>query len=269
MKSNSNNSEDGGNTITPSRFRKACFTLNNYTVDEYNSITLGFEGSKYIIGKEVGDQGTPHLQGYVEFGKQVYFTTMKKWNERIHWERTKGTREQNITYCSKDGDFVSTFPVPLKSKLLAKFKDVEWYPWQKDIIDIIEKNDDGDRTFNWYWETKGNVGKSWLCKFLCLKYDAIICDGKKDNVMNQVRTWMEDNKEQSPRVVIMDVPRTNIEYINYGVLEQLKNGLIYSGKYEGGVCIFESPIVVIFANEMPDVDKISLDRWNIIEIKGL
>ena len=50
------------------------------------------------------------------------------------------------------------------------------------------------------------------------------------------------------------------------MLEQIKNGMIYSGKYEGGQCLFESPHIVIFANSKPEIENMSIDRWNIKEI---
>jgi hypothetical protein len=45
-----------------------CFTLNNYTTDELEFLSSSILGSgeyNYIIGKEIGESGTPHLQGYI------------------------------------------------------------------------------------------------------------------------------------------------------------------------------------------------------------
>lgn len=87
-----------------SQARNLCFTLNNYTDDEYK--TLQMQDCKYIIiGKEEGEQKTPHLQGYIEFNSPKRLTTLKKINTRIHWEARKGTAEQAATYCKKEGNF--------------------------------------------------------------------------------------------------------------------------------------------------------------------
>ncbi len=61
--------------------------------------------------------------------------------------------------------------------------------------------------------------------------------------------------------MILDLPRHNVDYVNYGLLEQLKNGCMFSGKYEGGQFVFPIPHVVVFANQAPDMSKFSLDRW--------
>lgn len=100
-----------------------------------------------------------------------------------------------------------------------------------------------------------------------MKYDAIISNGKKDNVFNQINNWIQNHEEdEDPKIIIMDIPRYSNEYINYGMLEEIKNGMIYSGKYEGGICLFDYPHIFVFSNYPPDTDKMSEDRWNIMEI---
>nr|AQR57913.1 replicase [Desmodus rotundus circovirus 1] len=56
-----------------------------------------------IIGKEVGEKGTPHLQGFVNFKKKLRRSTLKKLPGfmRAHVEPAKGTDHQNQTYCQK------------------------------------------------------------------------------------------------------------------------------------------------------------------------
>jgi len=252
-----------GNTKTArAQSRRYCFTLNNYTCEDYATMLQYFQTKKwlYIIGKEIGEEKTPHLQGYFESKSPVRFSTLKKLNPKVHWEKARAKRNDNLNYCSKDGYFVSTFPLPLKTKLLRQYKSTIWKAWQQEVLDLIESTPDS-RSIYWYVDKKGNSGKSFLAKLIDLKYDVIIADGKKDNVFNQIKMWMDANPEQSPRVVILDIPRSSLGYVNYGMIEQGKNGHIYSGKYEGGKCLFEWPHVLIFANEDPDYSKWSEDRF--------
>lgn len=256
-----------GNTKTNPRSRKWVFTLNNWSNDELEHLKrcLTLKHANFIIGQEIGEQGTPHLQGYMEFINPVYFSSLKSINDRMHLEKARGNKQQNIEYCSKDGVVTSTFPLPRKQRLLNKFNNITWKPWQQEIIDLVQTQPD-ERTIHWYWEPTGNVGKSFLCKYLACKFDVIIADGKKDNVFNQIKTWMDNNEDKDPTIILLDVPRTSFDFINYGCIEQIKNGLIYSGKYEGGQCIFDNPHVIIFANKLPDITKLSRDRWNIKRI---
>lgn len=83
-----------------SKARSYCFTLNNYTADDLELI----KQLKYkfiIIGDEVGESGTPHLQGYVSFNSSTSFKTVKDAMPKAHIEASKGTPQQNISYCSK------------------------------------------------------------------------------------------------------------------------------------------------------------------------
>ncbi len=253
-----------GNTKPDSRVRRVCFTLNNYTDDEVVTLSHYFEEhGKYIIGKEVGEEGTPHLQGYVEFKGQKRFSTLKKLNQRIHWEKARGNRDQNIRYCSKENNYIYN----IKNNKLRndeimrdEYENVKWKKWQQDVLDIIDSKPD-NRKVHWFYEHEGNTGKSFLCKYIDLKHDVIIAGGKKADIFNQVKVHMDADKD--PTIIILDVPRDTLDYINYGAIESLKNGHIYSGKYEGGKCIFKIPHVIVFANEGPDRSKMSSDRWDI------
>jgi hypothetical protein len=67
-------------------------------------------------------------------------------------------------------------------------------------------------------------------------------------------------------VLIYDLARTyadNIEHI-YTTIENLKNGVYLSTKYESGQRIYKVPTIVILANFKPDTSKLSGDRWNIL-----
>lgn len=89
------------------------FTLNNYGESDVESILSGVDQCLYryvIIGREVGAQGTPHLQGYLELSKKKTLGGVKKLQPcfgRAHWEPARGTVSQNIAYCSKDGQSYS------------------------------------------------------------------------------------------------------------------------------------------------------------------
>jgi len=80
-------------------------TLNNYSQDEYALLSSITTCKYYIIGREVGESGTPHLQGFFYWAKPIRMTALKKLCPRAHWEATKGTPQQNIDYCSKEDPY--------------------------------------------------------------------------------------------------------------------------------------------------------------------
>jgi len=82
-----------------------CFTINNYTDEDFEKL---FEKDcKYlVVGKEVGESGTPHLQGFISFPDGKTLNYLKKHIHKTgHFEMAKGSPQQNFEYCSKQGNF--------------------------------------------------------------------------------------------------------------------------------------------------------------------
>ncbi len=98
-----------------------CFTLNNYTKEEFGSLVqrLSDKSEKFwfCIGKEVGEQGTPHLQGFVKSKIKTHkwrpipmFSVVRDGVNCGHWTKMKKCMKANLRYCSKDGDVVTNCP---------------------------------------------------------------------------------------------------------------------------------------------------------------
>lgn len=86
-----------------------CFTLNNWTPEEYLDITTWLtENCHYwVIGKEVGERGTEHLQGYFELKKKKRIVNLRRvLNARAHYEVARGSGKQASDYCKKEHNFV-------------------------------------------------------------------------------------------------------------------------------------------------------------------
>lgn len=93
------------------RCRNWVFTLNNFVDSLTITHEVFFEGllndqsndmSYVVYQHEVGQQGTDHLQGYMEFSKQQRFSAIKRLMPSAHWEKRRGTQKQAEDYCSKE-----------------------------------------------------------------------------------------------------------------------------------------------------------------------
>lgn len=84
------------------RVRAWVFTLNNYEEEDEGRIAL--MGAQYTVyGKEIGESGTKHLQGYMYFSNKKSMKQLKKGLPKAHWEPRRGSHEQAREYCVKDG----------------------------------------------------------------------------------------------------------------------------------------------------------------------
>jgi len=105
------------------RIRRFCFTWNNYpssAVDDVKEWLVKNNARYAIIGKEVGESGTPHLQGYIMLSGQLRFSSIKRDFPTWHIEKARGTSAQNKEYCSKENDFVEIGECPEDSATVTK-----------------------------------------------------------------------------------------------------------------------------------------------------
>lgn len=88
--------------------RAFTFTLNNYVEEDFELLEDVFlnENVDYLCyGKEVGESGTPHLQGYIKFKNPRSFKSVVKKHHRWHLEKAIKPPLANKRYCEKQGDF--------------------------------------------------------------------------------------------------------------------------------------------------------------------
>jgi hypothetical protein len=65
------------------------------------------------------------------------------------------------------------------------------------------------------------------------------------------------------KVCIFDLSRSQETHVNYEVIESIKNGVVFSPKYESRCAVYSIPHLIVFANFEPDKSKLSADRWDI------
>lgn len=87
------------------QWRSFVFTFNNYTPEQVEQVKALSTKSRYLVfGYEVGESGTPHLQGYCQLQQKMSASKvggMFPW----HTEPTRGTPAEAAAYCKKTGKF--------------------------------------------------------------------------------------------------------------------------------------------------------------------
>jgi len=314
--------------------RNAVFTWNNYTVENVEYLkNIPADKCDYIIfGFEIGaENGTPHLQGYIEFstplaestikarldptlkkkstvsiGKPIYrkgekYEDMRdrqinyakkeettdiaavaihgsKYIEVLHKMKTPGSRTDwhEMHDFIKDkpdfSEFAESYPEEaikyhagidrliraekeriMKTEFEQSFDDCKLRDWQSDLVNQVTKFKADDRKVIWIYEKTGNIGKTWMSRYLVAKHKAI----RFENASSKDIAFAYNGEP----IVIFDYSRTTEERINYQVIESLKNGMIFSAKYNSCSKYFNSPHVICFANWPPKTSSMSNDRW--------
>lgn len=238
--------------ISPAK--RWCFTLNNYTYEDKCSIvpllktfcTLG------IIAEEIGEKGTPHLQGYIEFKKKrrplsivksehIEFKTQFK---RIHWEKCKGSRQQNKEYCEKDGKILEEWGFPRELEIMPK----DWLKdWMIRILEMVQTPPVfGHRNMYWYYGSPG-IGKTLFLKYLCFHKKAVVIDGRnKANILSIVA------RNQQCEIFVFNLAKGEDE-LPWKAVELIKDGLFCDsfGTKNKGMVIMNTPHIIVMANHEP------------------
>jgi hypothetical protein len=144
--------------------------------------------------------------------------------------------------------------------------DVDWQPWQREVLDELTTPAD-DRTINWLWDPHGNSGKTFLCKHMEEFNNTFVSShANVRDAATQLREMLRVNSKIL--AVFFNFTRQTQEHKVYQALESFKDGFLTVQKYIGGNVNIPSPHVYVFANYMPDIYKVSLDRWYIRTITG-
>lgn len=99
------------------RSRAWCFTVNNYTDADVNTVNR-IQCDYIVYGFEKAPTtGTKHIQGY------LYFKSMKSFNQiksmlpnQTHIERARGSSQKNKEYCTKEGEWIERGEIPKQGK---------------------------------------------------------------------------------------------------------------------------------------------------------
>lgn len=145
-----------------------------------------------------------------------------------------------------------------EEEMTDKWDHIELKDWQQRVINSLERQN--ERRILWIYDEIGGQGKTTLAKYLLHKKGAFYMTNcpKKDMAFAY-------NRQE---YVCVDYSRDTAEHVNYANLEYLKNGVIFSSKYESQVKQFHIPKIVCFSNFLPDKTKLSRDRWIVSQLEN-
>jgi hypothetical protein len=257
------------------RHRRFCFTWNNYPLDAEEHLRCFFErkqGEYMVVGRETGESGTPHLQGYVCLKHAITFAALKKYFPQIHIERARGSPKQNQAYCTKDADFFEVGELPedtgkaggeaskeIWRSILSAAECGNWdfikteYPrvWVTMSEKLISKRVpqtqviDGDTQNEWWYGATG-TGKSRLAweKYGKICYQKMLnkwWDGYDDQPVVIIEEWSPKNEVTASALKIWADRYPFTAQIKGGVLQKIRpTKLIVISNYRLNDCFPDS-----------------------------
>lgn len=238
--------------------------------------------SKYIIvGREQGEQGTPHLQGYVHFNNPVAFSKVKHYLPRAHIEVANGSDKQNYLYCSKEKNILIEHgeqSVGQGSRMDLKqvadviksgemtiddfmFEYPEIYfkysrAVEKMFAAILVPRASPPLVF-WRWGLAG-TGKTRYC-----------IDQHPNHYIKDGTPWWDGYKQQEA-VIIDDFDNQ----IPYRTLLRMLDRYVYQGQVKGGYVHINSPYIYITCEHPPtyywtgnELEQVMRRLTSVLEIK--
>ena len=146
-------------------------------------------------------------------------------------------------------------------------RDIQWKGWQQKLRGYL--NEKCDRKIFWVVGREGGEGKTFFQKNIQFEF------GKERvsviPLVENERNTFHVLKKYTSRITdtfLFNIPKG--QYMlkeNYQILEQIKDGLAITGKFDSSLLMFkEKNIVIVFSNKYPDKSHLSKDRWRIFEI---
>lgn len=241
--------------------------------------------------------GRDHLQGVVQYKRKSTLRQAKVVFDEFspHLEKMFGKPEQAIAYANKEesriagpwtyGEMLArgsnkrkiieeyqadpegmSFDNPSKARRIRAFIDAEKFSvpdiefnraWQIELQELINGPAD-DRTIIWCYGQQGGEGKSTFARSLITKGWFYSRGGKAENIKY---AYLMD----PARHVVFDYPRSQQDYVNYAVIEELKDRIIESTKYEPCQSLQVNSIhVIVMSNFLPEEGRFSSDRVKLV-----
>lgn len=251
------------------------FNYHKYTEEDVVLLEewLQVHGRFYVFQKETCPKTKgKHLEGYVELKKKDRLNENKTVPIKFSDIQPAKYWKNCITYASRP-DKRDRYTKPytnikkVKKQVIPTYWD-ELMPKQQKLIEPIIHSQPDDRSVFWFWEKNGGWGKSYLCRYLIDHYDTLAVSGKATNVFCGFAAYVNKH-EYAPDYLIINLVRKEGGELDATIIEKIKDGFLFSEKYESGMIRYNPPHIMVFANAPPmDTDDLTEDKWIIRELEN-
>lgn len=191
-------------------------------------------------------------------GKRSDLERFFDWSDAFTLEHSRPPRVEEVAaqspvLCTKYPRLTATVLLRAPS-VIREFGEPK--PWQQTLKDALLADPD-DRKILFVYDPEGGSGKSWFQRWFLQEQTSqtqLLSIGKRDDLAHAI--------DPSRSIFLFNVPRGGMEYLQYTILEQLKDGYVFSPKYYSQMKAMAGNChVCVFCNEQPDMNKMTWDRY--------
>lgn len=230
----------------------------------------------FVFQLEESSSGYVHWQGRVSLIKKKRLGTLINFCksidslQSIHWNPTsnngidKGSFYVMKTDTRIKGPFKDTDEPIVITKQMEIFANWSLRPWQQSLINTTSQF--CMRSIDLVYDPQGNAGKSLFSEYL-------ESQGNSEEIppfrlMDHIFEWVCSRPIK--QIYIVDMPRgMKKDKLGdfYSGIEVIKNGVAYDKRYTAKKKRFDRPRIIVFSNELPNLDLMSMDRWKLWTIR--
>lgn len=242
---------------------------NMWTIDRSRNY-LKEISKTYCFQLEKGEESNKlHYQGRFSLKSKMRHATLVKQFNEAEWNNvclspTSEVNKTNMFYVMKpesrvDGPWSDKNEPMFIPRQFQEVIDKGLKPWQRHIVEDVEFD---SRIINLIYDPKGGIGKTSVMGILGSQGLAEILPPLNDykDLMRMVCDLPTAKK------YIIDMPRainqTKVEGL-YSALENIKAGWVFDDRYSTKRKWFDSPILWVFCNRLPNMDLLTTNRWKI------
>lgn len=176
------------------------------------------------------------LKEYRKLAEEGHFREIPEGEYRAHYKYYQNIRrEYQQSQCEVD----------FKAYTEEVWATHRLRPWQKEIEAVLGGTPD-PRIIHWVYDSVGGGGKTSFARYMMSNHPdevQVVTPSRSQDLAHVI--------VPGKRMYIIDIPRTQGDFVAWSFIEELKNGFFMKSKYDSSMVFMRPPHVVIFANRPP------------------
>ena len=180
-------------------------------------------------------------------------------------------RNDEVDLDSLRPEYKEALDLYLKKSVESFPENIEFKPWQISVLEEVKIPT--KRKIIWVVGKSCGEGKTWLQNYIEYKYgDRRVVSGislqtKSGNITHA----LTKHPLATADIFLFNIGKSvdTLTEINYDMLEGIKDGKLFTSKYDSQRIKVNTPnIVMVFSNDEPNTSKLAKDRWKLFFVEN-